>query len=198
MKIGITGGIGSGKSYVARLLTQEFGIPVYDCDREARRLMTEAVVIRQLLTALIGADAYFQDGSLNKARVADYLFASEENQQRVNAIVHPVVKADFCQWVQRQQAAVVGMESAILVEAGFQDVVDYLIVVEAPLDLRIQRTVLRDGTTRTQVEQRIARQCDDVLRLQAADYILVNDGRDLLPQLSEVCQTINSKTSNNK
>lgn len=198
MKIGITGGIGSGKSYVARLFVQQFDIPVYDCDSEARRLMTEAVAIRSQLTALIGSDAYLPDGKLNIVRVADYLFASDVHQQHINSIVHPVVKEDFRQWVQQQQADIVAMESAILVEAGFLDVVDCLIVVDAPLDLRIQRTIYRDGTTREQVEQRIARQCDDAKRIQAADYVIVNDGRELIPQITQIYQSIISKTNNNK
>lgn len=186
MRIGITGGIGSGKSYVARLFAQQFGIPVYDCDSEARRLMVTSDLIRSQLTGLIGADAYLPDGQLNKARVAAYLFASDDHQQRVNAIVHPVVKADFCQWAQQQQTDVVAMESAILIEAGFRDVVDYLVVVDAPLELRIQRAMRRDAATREQVEQRIARQCSDEQRLQAADYVIINDGRPVLPQIENM------------
>lgn len=188
MRIGLTGGIGAGKSYISRLLTAECGIPVYDCDREAKRLMTTSPDIRQQLTALVGDEAYLPDGQLNKKLLADYLFANEEHQSAVNAIVHPAVKADFKQWAAEQEqagASAVGIESAILVEAGFTDLADKVIVVEAPLALRLQRVMERDGATEKQVRIRMARQLSEERRRQAADFIIQNDGRDIIGQLKQ-------------
>ena len=192
MRIGLTGGIGAGKSYVSRLLTAECGIPVYDCDREAKRLMATSPTIRQQLTALVGAEAYLPDGQLNKKLLADYLFADEGHQRAVNAIVHPAVKADFKQWAaeQEQAGAAVGIESAILVEAGFTDLADKVIVVEAPLALRLQRVMERDGATEEQVRARMARQLSDEERRQSADLVILNDGRDIAEQLKHYILSI--------
>ena len=132
MILGITGGIGSGKSYISRLLTAHFAIPVYDSDFEARRLMVTSEEIRRGLVELIGPEAYAFDGTLCKPVVACYLFASEEHAVRVNSLVHPAVKADFMQWA-ASHVGDVAFESAILVEAGFRDAVDYLVTVTAPV-----------------------------------------------------------------
>ena len=188
MRIGITGGIGSGKSYVARLLSAHLGIPVYDSDREARRLMVESLEVRSALVALLGEEAYTPSGELRKSVVAQYLFASADNAARVNAIVHPAVKEDFLRWAEEQEEDV-ALESAILIEAGFRDVVDCLIEVTAPNELRIQRTMLRDGVGAEQVHRRMERQAPETERLQAADFVIFNDGRPLLPQLMEFDNT---------
>ena len=181
MTIGITGGIGSGKSYVARWLTRQYQIPVYDCDREAKRLMTSDV-LRPALIDLLGPDVYLPDGQLNKPLLADYVFRDAAHQAAINAIVHPEVKNDFRRWADAR-GGLVAIESAILVEAGFTDVVDVLIAVEAPLDLRLQRVAQRDGATPAQTNARIRRQLEDEARRAAADYVIINDGRDFGPQL---------------
>ena len=181
MTIGITGGIGSGKSYVARWLTRQYQIPVYDCDREAKRLMTSDV-LRPALIDLLGPDVYLPDGQLNKPLLADYVFRDAAHQAAINAIVHPEVKNDFRRWADAR-GGLVAIESAILVEAGFTDVVDVLIAVEAPLDLRLQRVAQRDGATPAQTSARIRRQLEDEARRAAADYVIINDGRDFGPQL---------------
>ena len=193
MRIGLTGGIGAGKSYVSRLLTAECGIPVYDCDREAKRLMTASPAIQQQLRALVGTEAYLPDGELNKPLMAAYLFTNEEHQKAVNAIVHPAVRADFKRWATEQEQAgapAIAIESAILVEAGFTDLAEKIIVVEAPLSLRLQRVMQRDGATEQQVRARMARQLSDEERRQAADFIIENDGRDITGQLKNYTSTI--------
>lgn len=192
MRIGITGGIGCGKSYVARLLTSQFGIPVYDSDQEARRMMQESEEIRQKLVALLGDEAYDASGALCKPVVARYLFASEDHAATINAIVHPAVKADFVRWAVAQEGDV-ALESAILVEAGFHDVVDCLLLVTAPEELRLRRAMQRDGVGEEQVRQRMARQTAEDVRLRAADYVLINDGRDVVPQLKEFIETFKHK-----
>ena len=182
MIIGITGGIGSGKSFVSQWLKTHYGIPVYDCDSQAQRLMLGRV-LRRKITELVGADAYLPDGQLDRARMAAFVFADASHTAAINAIVHPAVKADFRRWASRHEGLVV-IESAILIEAGFRDIADQLIVVEAPLSLRIQRVIQRDGSTEEQVRARIARQLSDDERRRTADLVLVNDGSDFAPKLS--------------
>ena len=185
MKIGVTGGIGSGKSYVCRLLAQRWQLPVYDCDSAAKMLMVSSPRIRQQLQELVGDDVYDAGGQLNKGVMSRYLFADAAHVKAVNAIVHPAVKDDFEQWASRQTGDVV-MESAILVEAGFAKAVDRLVVVEAPLALRIQRAMARDGATEEQVRARVRHQMTAEQLRAYADIVIVNDGRDLLSQLSPI------------
>ena len=185
MKIGVTGGIGSGKSYVCRLLAQRWQLPVYDCDSAAKMLMVSSPHIRQQLQELVGDDVYDAGGQLNKGVMSRYLFADTAHVKAVNTIVHPAVKDDFEQWASQQTGDVV-MESAILVEAGFAKAVDCLVVVEAPLALRIQRAMARDGATEEQVRARVRHQMTAEQLRAYADIVIVNDGRDLLSQLSPI------------
>lgn len=184
MRIGITGGIGSGKSYIARQLTEHFSIPVYDCDRAARRLMVESPEVHEALVRLLGEEAYTPEGELCKPVVASYLFASAAHAAQVNAIVHPAVKADFLRWSQVHEG-VVALESAILVEASFQDVVDCLLVVSAPEAIRLHRAIQRDGAGEEEIRRRMGQQATQQTLLQVADFVIINDGRPLQPQLEE-------------
>ncbi len=181
MRIGITGGIGSGKSFVCRLLAER-GVPVYSCDEEAGRLMENHSGIRRALVDLLGEDVYTEEGRLNKPLLAAWLFASSGHAEQVNAIVHPVVKQDFVSWAQRQSTPVVVVESAILFEAGMDTLVDRVLLVDAPRDVRLRRTMLRDGATREQVEHRMDCQMPDEERRLRARDILCNDGRNDLKQ----------------
>ncbi len=179
LKIGITGGIGSGKSYVCSKL-HELGIPIYNCDDEAKRLMTESLAIRQGLTTLLGNNAYSlsDDGQwmLNKQLIAQYLFAKKENAEKINSIVHPAVKADFLLWAQKQDSSIIAQECAILFESGFEDTVDYTIEVFAPHSVRLQRAMARDNATSQQIEARMAMQMPEEEKRQRADFCIVNDG----------------------
>jgi dephospho-CoA kinase len=175
-KIAITGGIGSGKSFVGRLLARR-GIPVYIADDEAKRLTVTDPLIRSRLTALVGADVYLADGSLNKPLLAQYLFDGPDHVRQVNAIIHPRVKQDFKAWAEAQtNVTTVAMESAILYEAGFEDTVDAVVMVYAPRALRLQRAMARDGATREQIERRMAAQMTDEEKRRRATYVVVNDG----------------------
>ena len=172
MKTGITGGIGSGKSYVCKLLAQR-GIEVYDCDAAAKRLIRTSPRLRQQLKALIG--------SLDKAAISRFLLANEENQQAVNAIVHPAVFHDF------EESGMLWMESAILFESGADKLVDRVIVVTAPEEIRIQRVMQRDGITREKALQWIARQWPQEQVKARADFEIVNDGQaDLNSQIEKL------------
>lgn len=187
MKIlGITGGMGSGKSYVSRLLTTQYGIPVYDCDTQAKRLNEESPEIRNALVALVGTNVYDDKGHLVKPILANYLFQSQENQARVNAIIHPVVRKDFMAWCKRQQAEIVGIESAILFESGFWDMASAIASVSAPIPLRIQRAVQRDHSTPQQAEQRIRLQMSDQEREARSQFVIQNDGTPLHKQIQEM------------
>lgn len=195
LRVGITGGIGSGKSFICKIL-QAKGFPVYDCDTEAKRLMVENEDIIKGLTSLVGEDAYLFDTEkraflLNKPVIAQYLFASSENTLKINSLVHPQVKADFQNWALRQNSDIVFMESAILFEAHFQDVVDYTILVTAPLDVKLERAMLRDHATREQIESRMSQQQDENNIIALADYIILNDGvADVQTQVNHIINEI--------
>ena len=172
MKTGITGGIGSGKSYVCRLLALR-GIEVYDCDAAAKRLMRTSPDIQKMLTELIG--------STEKADIAQFLIQDEANAKAIDAIVHPAVFRDF------EESGIEWMESAIMYESGIYQLVDRVIVVTAPDELRIQRVMQRDGISREKVLQWMARQWPQEEVRQRADFEIVNDGvASLNEQLEEL------------
>lgn len=172
MKTGITGGIGSGKSYVCRLLALR-GIEVYDCDAAAKRLMHTSPDIQKMLTELIG--------STEKADIAQFLLQDEANAKAIDAIVHPAVFRDF------EESGIEWMESAIMYESGIYQLVDRVIVVTAPDELRIQRVMQRDGISREKVLQWMARQWPQEEVRQRADFEIVNDGvASLNEQLEEL------------
>ena len=192
IKLGITGGIGSGKSYISSLLREQLNVPVYDCDSEAKRLMGKDKSIQQRLTELVGAHVY-KEGKLQKSALADYLFSDQRHAQKVNAIVHPAVKDDFRKWAEQQRTDVVAIESAILYESGLDTTVDKVIFVDAPKELRIQRVMQRDGSSRQQVEARIKIQRAEEQR-QKADFIIENEGaqqNSLLEALQRILKNIN-------
>ena len=193
IRIGITGGIGSGKSVVSKILSL-LDIPIYLSDDEAKRLTATDETIRRELINLLGGELY-QDGVLNKQKLANYLFASPENAEKINAIIHPQVKQDFRQWCMRHSASqFVAMESAILFESGFASEVDVVVMVYAPQEVRIQRAMMRDTASRTQIEQRIQRQMDDEIKRSSAHYTLINDDKTaLLPQVLQLLVSLSQK-----
>lgn len=192
IRIGITGGIGSGKTYVCQLL-QKRGIPVYHCDDEAKLLMTQSPLIRERLIQLLGTEAYMGQ-ELNKPLIAAYLFADEDHAAQVNAIVHPVVKRDFQQWTERQTSPIVAQECALLFETGFQDTVDVTVEVYAPLSLRLQRAIQRDQATPKQIQARMSQQMDEEEKRQRADICILNDGTaDLEEQIEHMLNELNNR-----
>lgn len=194
IRIGITGGIGSGKTYVCQLL-QKRGIPVYHCDDEAKYLMSRSPLIREQLTRFLGTEAYIGQ-ELNKPLIAAYLFADELHAAKVNAIVHPVVKQDFLQWTERQTAPIVAQECALLFETGFQDTVDVTVEVYAPLSLRLQRAIQRDHATPRQIQARMAQQMDEEEKRQRADVCILNDGTaDLEEQIEHMLNNLKNDYS---
>ena len=176
MKIGITGGIGSGKSYVCKRLEAR-GIQVYDCDNAAKRLMRTSAELQQQLKALVG--------SLEKADIAKFLLESEANAKAIDAIVHPAVFRDF------EESGMQWMESAILFESGAFRLVDKSIVVTAPEEVRIQRVMQRDGINREKVLEWMNRQWPQDEVKAHADYEIVNDGQaDIDKQIEELLKDL--------
>lgn len=170
MKIAITGGIGSGKSYVCRLLSVR-GIRVYDCDAAAKRLMRTSSELRRELKALVGPDVYAGD-VLQKKVMARFMLAGEENIRAVNDIVHPAVARDFL------ASGMDWIETAILFDSRFDERVslDRVICVTAPDEVRIDRIMARDGITRSQALEWMRRQMPQNEVVDRSDYVIVNDG----------------------
>lgn len=186
MKIGITGGIGSGKSYVCDIIKKQ-GFPVFNCDNRAKQLMVENEDIKQQIINVIGLEAYTEDGKLNKAVISQFVFASKENQDKINAIVHPVVIKEFEEWADEQFANLVFIESAILFEAGLRDKVDKVIEVYAAEEIRINRTIKRDHITRDEVKAIMNAQLNETVKMKLSDYCIINNGNiDILKQLKSI------------
>jgi len=180
MKYAITGGIGSGKSYVCRIIEQMYDVEIYDCDAAAKRLMRTDPSLQKQLSDAVGQDI-FPNGKLDKVTLSTFLLKSEENNRIINSIVHPAVAKDFIvsgkQW----------MESAILFEADFQKYVDRVICVSAPLETRIERIMQRDGISREKALGWINRQMPQDEKERLSDIIIINDGiRDLTNEINKI------------
>lgn len=178
-KVGVTGGIGSGKSTVCAILAG-WGIAVYDSDSRARALMNDSAPLRGALAAAFGAECYGPDGMLDRTYLSGRVFGDAEALGRLNAIVHPAVREDFRRWAGAQQGPYVVLESAILFEAGFGDEVDTTLAVLAPVEERVRRAAARDGAAREQIMRRIAHQMGDDELHARADRTVVNIRRDYL------------------
>lgn len=191
--IGITGGIGSGKSLVAKIV-QTMGFPVYHSDQRAKYLMDENQVIQTSLRTLFGKNAYIQ-GKLNKPFIADQIFQDDEKRLKMNQIVHPIVRADFHNWVKSQKTPLVFQESALLFETGNHETFDAVILVVAPESVRIQRVMKRDGLTEEQIKARISSQLSDEEKRKKTAYIVSNDGNEfLIPQIMEILSALKKLT----
>ena len=177
-KIGVTGGIGSGKSTVCEWL-RDRGVAVYDSDSRAKQLMTESEAVREQLIAAFGAEC-FNAESLNRAFLASKVFGNEEALQQLNSIVHPAVRADFQVWAEQQQSPYVVLESAILFEAGFETEVDATLAVMAPMPMRLERTMARDGVDKESVMRRMEHQLSDDELHRRASRTIVNINREYL------------------
>ena len=186
MRLAIVGGIGSGKSVVSRMM-EIMGVPVYDCDSRAKELMVKNAGIVKELKRMFGDECYDADGALDRKYLASRIFVDERNTKRVNALVHPVVKSDFCSWVEQQNAPVVAVETALLYESGMVDVVDKVLVVWTDKETAITRTMQRSGMSRNQVLNRMEKQMatDDLLLL--SDYSIYNGGNNaVMPDVVEL------------
>ena len=172
IKVAICGGIGSGKSTVCRMFAER-GVALYDSDSRAKALMNESEELRRALVAEFGEECY-ADGALNRPYLASRVFGSAEQLEKLNSIVHPAVKEDFLHWAEEQEGDFCILESAILFESGFDAVVDKTVAVLAPLPLRIERAMARDGASREQIEARVKAQMSDDELVARADFAIVN------------------------
>jgi len=184
-KIGITGGIGSGKSVVADLL-KIMGIPVYIADTESKKLTNSLPELKEKLCRLFGNDLY-QTGTLNKSYLSSLIFKNKKNLEKVNSIIHPYVLNDFQNWAENQALSIIAIESAILFESGFDKYTDEIWTVYAPLDARINRVIKRESTTRESVMERIRSQLPDEEKCKRSDFIIYNDEiKAIIPQVERL------------
>ena len=184
-KIGITGGIGSGKSVVSDLLRLQ-GVPVYNADTASKSLLVTDEKLISSLKVLLGEDIY-QGGVLDKKRMASLIFSDKELLEKVNALIHPAVIADFERWANRQKASLLACESALIFESKMNSLFDAVVMVYAPESVRLRRAMLRDTATEEQVKARIQNQLSDEVKKSISDYVIVNDDKQaLLPQLKEL------------
>ena len=185
LKIGLTGGIGSGKSTICRVFSL-LGIPIYTADIEARRLMNENKELKAGIIATLGKEAY-QNGVLNRPFVANVIFNNHNKLNELNGLVHPVVRKDFINWLALQNSPYVIQEAAILFESGAYRVMDKNIIVDAPIETRIKRVLQRDNTSKEKVQERLNNQKNtDELR-PLADFVVYNNDKSLiLPQIINI------------
>ncbi|MCQ2368959.1 MAG: dephospho-CoA kinase [Paludibacteraceae bacterium] len=210
MILGITGGIGSGKSYVCRLL-EIAGIPVFYCDNEAKRLMIEDETVKSAITDLFGKEAYIEVVSLDDAKekknktestssahytldkkfIAKKIFSDNTLRDKLDSIVHPAVIKSFSEWEESQNSDFMAVESALIYETGFDRNVDKVALVVAPEDERIERIKKRDGLSDPEIQSRMSSQISDSEKLRRADFIIKNGKRDdLNPQIFSLLKNI--------
>lgn len=190
IRVGITGGIGSGKSFVAKIF-KTLGVPYYDADKEAKVLMSTSSEIKNALISEFGPDTYFEDGALNRKYLSACVFNDSNKLTKLNEIVHPVVIAAADEWANQQSAIYSLKEAALLFESKSYKKLDYTIVVTAPIELRISRVKQRDGASREEVLQRIDKQMPEKQKVAMADFVIINDEiKPLLPQIIKIHNTI--------
>lgn len=185
LKIGLTGGIGSGKSTVAKVF-EMLGIPVYYADDAAKRIMNEDEELRKQIIAYFG-DASYENRQLNRAHISSQVFNNRKKLDLLNSIVHPVTIADAEKWMLQQQTPYAVKEAALIFEANADKQLDYVIGVSAPFDLRLKRVMEREGITADKVQARMDKQMDEEEKMKRCDFIIYNDEKQLLiPQVIEL------------
>ena len=191
LKIGLTGGIGSGKSTVAKIF-ETLGIPVYYADAEAKRLMNSNELLKATIRQHFG-DAAYKNGELDRKHLADIVFNDPEKLELLNALIHPVTISDAEQWMQRQTAPYGIKEAALLFESGAAENLDFIIGVYAPQALRIKRVMQRDGLSADEIMKRINRQINEEMKMKLCDFVVTNNEQELLvPQVLKLHQHFTS------
>jgi dephospho-CoA kinase len=185
LRIGLTGGIGSGKSTVARIF-EVLGIPVYDADSASKKLMIENNELKNQIKNSFGKEAY-TDGELNRRYLAERVFSDSQKMALLNSLVHPATIKDAEQWMKKQKAPYLIKEAALIFESGSQKQLDYVIGVKSPLALRLHRTKQRDNVSTEQVKARMEMQMDEAIKMRLCDYVIINDEQQMiLPQVLEL------------
>lgn len=193
LKIGITGGIGVGKSVVTRIF-KVLGIPTYDADKEAKDIMVKNDAVRNSLISTFGSETYFEDGSLNREWLSSRVFSNSEELKKLNAIVHPAVIKDGEDWAAAQTSLYSVKEAALLFESGSYKSLDFNILVSSPLEVRIERVMERDRVDREEVLRRIGKQMPEKEKEELCDFIIFNDDEhSLIEQVMNLHQRFISK-----
>lgn len=189
LRIGLTGGIGSGKSMVAQLFSS-LGIPVYNADKAAKELQNTDPEVKKQLTHLFG-DELYTDGILNRGYLSAIVFSNPDKLAALNTVMHPATLHAAAVWMQQQMTPYCIKEAALIFEAHAESQLDYIIGVSAPEEIRINRTILRDKSTPDQVNQRMQFQMDETTKMKRCDYVLINDEKQLLtPQVLALHQLL--------
>jgi dephospho-CoA kinase len=197
LKVGLTGGIGSGKSLVAGIFNV-LGVPVFDADRHAKGLMETDEELASSIKNLFGEESYFK-GKLNRSFLASVVFNDPYKLQQLNALVHPATISAAAKWIEQQKTPYIIKEAALLFEAGTAAGLDYIIGVHAPQHLRIKRVIDRDNLTRDQVLARMSRQINEEIKMKLCDFVIVNDEQTLLiPQVIRLHEQFVSNAKGNQ
>jgi len=182
IRVGLTGGIGSGKSTVARVF-EVLGIPVYYADEATRQLMNTDEILKKEIISNFGEESY-SNGQLNRPYIASIVFNDKEKLELLNALTHPATIRHANAWMQQQTSPYVIKEAALIFESGSAENLDYVIGVSAPKPLRIQRVMERDHISAEEVQKRMSRQLSEEMKMKLCDFVLVNNDSDLLtPQV---------------
>jgi len=189
LKVGITGGIGSGKSTVCRIF-KILGIPVFEADPVAREASDKDLRIKEGLIKLFGNTIYTTDGVVNRKKLASIIFNDKVLLKKVNGIIHPVVREKFTEWCLQQNTPYIIHEAAILFESGFYKMMDFNILIIADKEVRINRITSRNNFSRKQVLTRMANQWDDKKKAELADFVIFNSNELLIPQVLEIDEKI--------
>lgn len=187
IKVGITGGIGSGKSTVAKIFSI-LGIPIYSADERAKWLMIEDSVLKEKIISAFGKESYSESGQLNRTFLAKTVFSDPEKVKQINRLVHPAVRDDFNSWVNAQSSPYVLKEAALIFESGGQNLLDYVINISAPLRIRVSRVMMRDpDRSEGQINKIIDQQLPDEEKNELSDFVIKNvDNKLLIPQVLKI------------
>ncbi len=194
LKVGITGGIGSGKTTIAKVF-EVLGIPVYYADDEAKRLMNEDEMLKEKIQYHFGKECYL-DGKLNRKWLSNLVFNNDEKLSLLNRIVHPATILAAQVWMQQQTTPYALKEAALIFETGSQQQLDYVIGVFTPVPMRIQRVIQRDGLSREEVKNRMEKQMEETTKMRLCDFIITNDEQELvIPQVLAIHEILLSKVN---
>ena len=192
IRIGITGGMGAGKSVISEMM-RCLNIPIYDADQASKIILNNNKEVKSRLMELLGEDI-FAEGILNRQLMAQRIFNDKELLIKTNSIIHPAVFEDFTRWSEKQEKEVVGCESAILFESNMTSYFDCIITISAPIELRINRCIIRNNCTRKEVLERIGKQMEESKKIELSDYVIINDNQKALyPHLKSVLDSSHLK-----
>lgn len=187
LKVGITGGIGSGKTLICKVFAH-LGVPQYSSDTEARNIVNRNAHVKESIKTVFGKDVYDQDGNLDRKKIAGFVFNDKEKLEKLNSIVHPEVQTHFQNWLSlHKEQKYVLKEAAILIESGAYKELDFIITVVSPLELKIKRIMKRDGISREAILKVMENQMSDSEKIKLSDFVIVNDEKKLvIPQILKI------------